>query len=340
VTPEVPGAADLGVEAIRLQRATLAYRAPITTAYGTLDRREVVLLTVVDGDGRTGRGEAAPLAGFTPETVDEAEAALHRWVDEGTEPSASPTARAAIDSALLDLASARAGRPLHDLLSPGSPAELPVAALVTGPTVDDLADAARRAVADGHPGVKVKVGVGPFEADLERVAAVRMAIDGASLRLDANGAWSVDEAIDRLGRLAAFHPEFVEEPTTGLDDNAAVRATVRAASPVPVAVDESAPDLPSIERALAVGAADVLIVKPSALGGPRPTAEAARRATDAGVSVVVTSLLEGSVGIRATAHLASALGLLQPAPGLATAGLLATDVGEPLMVIGGALHLD
>jgi len=336
VTPEVPGATDLGVEAIRLQRATLAYRAPITTAYGTLDRREVVLLTVVDEDGRTGRGEAAPLAGFTPETVDEAEAALQRWADEGTDPSAYPTARAAIDSALLDLASARAGRPVHDLLSPGSPAELPVAALVAGPTVDDLADAARRAVADGHPGVKVKVGVGPFEADLERVAAVRAAIDGAGLRLDANGAWCVSEAIDRLGRLAAFHPEFVEEPTAGLDDNAAVRA----ASPVPVAVDESAPDLPSIERALAVRAADVLIVKPSALGGPRPTAEAARRATDAGLRVVVTSLLEGSVGIRATAHLASALGLLQPAPGLATAGLLATDVGEPLMAVGGALYLD
>lgn len=335
MTPEVPGTADLDVAALRVERTTLAYRTPIATAHGTLDRRDVVVLTVVDGDGRVGRGEAAPLAGFTPETVDEAEAALLRWIDDGTVPATSPTARSAVDSALLELAAGRAGRPVHDLLSPGSPGRLPVTALVAGSTMDDLAEAARRAVDDGHPGVKVKVGIGPFEADLERVAAVRAAIGGAGLRLDANGAWTVDEAVDHLGRLAAFDPEFVEEPTAGLDGLAAVRA----GSPVPVGVDESAPDLASIDRALAVGATDVLVVKPSALGGPRRSAEAVRRAADAGVRVVATSLLEGSVGIRAAAHLASALGLVDPAPGLATAGLLSADVGDPLLPVDGALPL-
>ena len=333
--PEALATGDLDVSTIGVDRATLAYRTPIVTAHGTLTRREVVLLTVSDGDGRTGRGEAAPLSGFTPETVEEAERALRRWSDDGTEPHGAPTARAAIDSALLDLAADRAGRPVHDLLAPGSPASLPVATLVAGPTVEDLADVARRAVEDGHPGVKVKVGTGPFEVDLERVAAVREAIGGAGLRLDANGAWTVDEAVDHLRRLAGFEPEFVEEPTSGLDG----LATVRDASPVAVAADESAPDLPSLERALATGAADVLVLKPSALGGPRPTAEATRRATDAGVAVVVTSLLEGSVGIRSAAHLASALGLLAPAPGLATAALLADDPGEPLVAVGGALVL-
>jgi o-succinylbenzoate synthase len=336
VTPEVPGVADLGVAAIRVERAALAYRSPLATAHGILDRRDVVLLTVVDRDGRDGWGEAAPLPGFTPETVDDAEAAILRWADDGIEPDASPTARAAIDSALLNLAAAQLCRPVHDILAPGSSSRVPVTALIAGPTTDDLAHAARRAVADGHPGVKVKVGSESFDLDLERVASVREAIGGAGLRLDANGAWTVDEAIDHLGRLVEFDPEFVEEPTAGLDELAAVRAV----SAVPVAVDESAPDLTAVERALAVGAPDVLVLKPSALGGPRPTVEATRMAKDAGVTVVVTSLLEGSIGIRAAAHLASALGLMDPAPGLATADLLDVDPGEPLIPDSGALVLD
>ena len=67
----------------------------------------VVLLSLEDEDGHTGLGEAAPLAGFTSDTVDDAEAALHRWASDdrnGSLPAGSPTARAAVDSALLDLA--------------------------------------------------------------------------------------------------------------------------------------------------------------------------------------------------------------------------------------------
>ena len=63
-------------------------------------------------------------------------------------------------------------------------------------------------------------------------------------------------------------------------------------------------------------------------------------ARDAGLGVVVTSLLESSVGIRAAAHLASAIGALDPAPGLATAGLLADDVGPSLLPVDGSLFLD
>ncbi len=323
------------VERIGIRRATITYRTPIATAHGTLERRDVVLLVVADGDGNVGHGEAAPLDGFTPETVDEAETALRRWADDGTLPEASPTATAAVDAALLDLSARRAGRPACDLLAPGCRTRLPVTALVAGRTVDALAADAARAVADGHPGVKVKVGIGDFADDLERVTAVREAIGDARLRLDANGDWGADDAIAHLGRLADLDVEFVEEPTSGLEP----LARVRAASPIPVAVDESAPDAAGVDRALALGAADVVVLKPSALGGPLRSARVARRCIDAGATVVVTSLLEGSTGIRAAAHLAAALDLADPAPGLATAGLLAADPGRPLLPVGGALDL-
>ena len=92
------------VREIRVDRVTLAYRSPMATAHGTISQRDVVVLTLVDGEGRFGRGEAAPMTAFTPETADGAERALRRWADDGAEPTGSPTARAAIDGALLDLA--------------------------------------------------------------------------------------------------------------------------------------------------------------------------------------------------------------------------------------------
>jgi o-succinylbenzoate synthase len=327
------------VREIWISRSTLTYRAPIVTAHGAIGERDVVVLTVADADGRTGHGEAAPLAGFTPETIDEAERALRRWADGDTDPDHSPnrypTVRAAIDGALLDLAARFVDRPLHDLLTPASPSTVPVSALVGGATPDEAASAAAAAVTAGHRTVKVKVAAGPFEADLIRVGAVRAAIGDARLRVDANGGWTLDEAPRHLARLAELDVEFVEEPVAGLE----ALAVVRASSPVPVAVDESIRTSGDLDRAITLGSADVVVCKPSAIGGPLAAAAAARMATDAGLTVVVTSLLEGSVGIRAAAHLASAIGALDPAPGLATAGLLANDSGPPLLPEGGSLHL-
>jgi L-alanine-DL-glutamate epimerase-like enolase superfamily enzyme len=114
---------------------------------------------------------------------------------------------------------------------------------------------------------------------------------------------------------------------------------VRISSPVPIAVDESAPTVEDISRAVETGAADLVVLKPSAIGGPSEAARAAAIVRDAGMNVVVTSLLESSVGIRAAAHLASAIGAVDPAPGLATASLLAVDVATPFLPVNGELLL-
>jgi L-alanine-DL-glutamate epimerase-like enolase superfamily enzyme len=122
----------------------------------------------------------------------------------------------------------------------------------------------------------------------------------------------------------------------GLDD----LAEVRLSSPIPTAVDESARTVDDVIRAVEMGAADLVVLKPSAIGGPSEAARAAAIVRSAGLDVVVTSLLEGSVGIRAAAHLASAIGALDPAPGLATASLLAVDVDTPCLPVHGELLLD
>ena len=342
MTDSGDGRAELGdldppdVRRIKIERTELTYQSPISTAHGPIDHREVVVLTLTDGEGRIGLGEAAPLANFTPELVNEAELAIHRWADDGTLPVGSPTARAAIDGALLDLTARAAGRPVHDLLAPDSSGIVPVSAFVSGDTPDDLASAAAEAVAGGHGTVKVKVAASPFPTDLARLTAVREAIGDKRLRIDANGGWAPGEASEHLARLAALDLELVEEPAAGLE----ALATVRATSPVPVAIDESARTIDDVRRAIALGSADLVVLKPSALGGPLVTAEVARVVTEAGLGLVVTSLLEGSVGIRSAAHLAAALGALDPAPGLAPATLLTADSGPPLLPTKGALVLD
>ena len=133
---------------VRIERRLLRYRSPIPTAHGPVGDRWTVLLALEDEDGHTGLGEAAPLAGFTPDSVDDAEAALHRWASDdssGGLPDGSPTARAAVDSALLDLAAQVAGTSVHRLLAPDSPDRLAVAALATGATPDDVAASAAEA---------------------------------------------------------------------------------------------------------------------------------------------------------------------------------------------------
>ena len=323
-----------------VERRLLRYHSPIVTAHGTVEDRWTVLLTLVDEDGNVGMGEAAPLAGFTSDTVEAAESALRRWAADETDdgdPPASVTARAAIDSALLDLAARIAGTTVHRLLAPESPDRLAVSALVTGGSPAAIATSAAAAVAAGHATVKVKVWAYGIHGDVDRVSAVRSRIGpDVRLRLDANGAWGVGEALRHLDRLAAFDIEFVEEPVAGLDD----LAEVRLSSPIPTAVDESARTVDDVSRAVEMGAADLVVLKPSAIGGPLEAARAATMVRSAGLDVVVTSLMEGSVGIRAAAHLASAIGALDPAPGLATASLLAVDVDTPCLPVHGELLLD
>ena len=327
--------AEAGVE-----RRLLRYHSPIVTAHGTVENRWTVLLTLVDEDGNIGMGEAAPLAGFTSDTVEAAESALRGWAADETDdgnPPASVTARAAIDSALLDLGARIAGTTVHRLLAPESPDRLAVSALATGGSPAAIATSAAAAVEAGHATVKVKVGTHGIHGDVDRVSAVRSRIGpGVRLRLDANGAWGVGEALRHLDRLAAFDIEFVEEPVAGLDD----LAEVRLSSPIPTAVDESARTVDDVSRAVEMGAADLVVLKPSAIGGPLEAARAAAIVRSAGLDVVVTSLMEGSVGIRAAAHLASAIGALNPAPGLATASLLAVDVDTPCLPVHGELLLD
>ncbi len=206
---------------------------------------------------------------------------------------------------------------------------------VTVPAVGPEA-AARIVRAGGCRTAKVKVaepGQTLAEAQ-ERLEAVREALgpDGR-IRVDANGLWSVDEAVAAIRALdrAAGGLEYVEQPVASVEDLALVRRRVD----VPIAADESIRRAEDPYRVRDLEAADVAVLKVQPLGG---VAACLRIAEDIGLPVVVSSALETSVGIAAGVALAAALPELPYACGLATVQLLTDDVAErPLLPVDGAL---
>lgn len=170
--------------------------------------------------------------------------------------------------------------------------------------------------------------------DQARLEAVREAIgpDGL-IRVDANGAWSVDDAIARIPLLdrAACGLEYVEQPCAEVEDLAVVRRRVD----VPIAADESIRRAEDPYRVRDLEAADIAVLKVQPLGGVRACL---RIAEDIGLPVVVSSAIESSVGIAAGVALAAALPELHHACGLATVQLLTDDVvTAPLLPVDGAL---
>ena len=339
----------MNVAAVRVIPVRLRFARPVRTAQGEFTGRASVLLELRDADGVAGYGEAAPWPGFGTESVDQAEASL-RAVDRllpgaslqpGAWPAAigslladRPAARAALQGALLDLEARRARRPLSVHLAAragpmcGTPlSRVPVSALLTAPDPDALFSEAVLAREAGYRAVKIKLGGGAVENDVARLRAVRDGV-GPSVRLrgDANGAWSVRDALAALEAFAPFGLEYVEQPVAAHDIDGL--AELRRHAAVRVAADESVASEHGMQRLLAAGAADVVVLKPATLGGAGRALELAALARQAGMHVVFTHAFESAIGARHALHCAAAWGDAEGIHGLVTAGLFETDVAE------------
>jgi len=176
--------------------------------------------------------------------------------------------------------------------------------------------------------------------DLARVAAVRTQI--ARVRVDANGGWSVHEAVQALTALRAQGVlEYAEQPCAGVAELAEVRTRLTAAGvQVPIAADESIRRAEDPLRVAQAGAADVAVLKVPPLGGMRRVLALAQRLrTEHRMPVVISSALDSAVGMSAGLAAAAALPGLEYACGLATGGLLAEDVTAAVRPVEGRLPI-
>jgi O-succinylbenzoate synthase len=292
-----------------LQDAAVVVRLPMTVRFRGLVEREVVLLR-----GPLGWGEFGPFPEY-----DDAESA--RWL-----------------AAAVEAGWGSWPAPLR--------ASVPVNATVPAVPASEVAGVLARFPGSTTAKVKVAEAGQSLADDLERVRAVVDVMGGSSarIRVDANGAWTVDEALEALPRLAAaVGPgifEYAEQPCRTIQDLAALRVGLgRAGHRILLAADESVRKAGDPLRVAVAGAADVVLVKVAPLGGVRAALAVAEQLGPAhGLPVVVSSALDTPVGISAGLALAAALPDLPFACGLATVGLFGVDVSaDPLVPVAGAI---
>ncbi|GAB4213925.1 MAG: enolase C-terminal domain-like protein [Roseiflexaceae bacterium] len=318
----------------------LPYRTPFATAHGAAVVREGVLPRLEAG-GLAGLGEASPVAAFGGGTqgealgllaglaprlrglaLEQAEALLASLPDQ---PGGAAVA-CGLDTALCDLRAQMLGQPLAALLGHELRQTVAVNATVGAAGSAAACAQAAAAAAAGFGCVKLKVGVCASDAEeLERIAAVRAALGpGVRLRLDANGAWTVEQASAILHAAGRYGLELVEQPVAAAD--LAGMALLRRRCAVPIAADEPVGTPAQAARVLVAGAADLLVVKPMLAGGLRPALAIIQMARQAGCGAIVTTTIDSGVSNTAALHLAAALPPDTPACGLATGALLEADL--------------
>jgi L-alanine-DL-glutamate epimerase-like enolase superfamily enzyme len=323
---------------LTVARRTLRLKKPLRTSYGSVRERELLTVTLTDDDGVRGYGEAAPLEAYDGIGIEHVWRTLQAYrpvlADAGELNGVQlleacrlvedlPAALAAIDLALWDRAGKRAGLPVAALLTDNPASTVECNATLASTDRAGAAEEAARAVDLGFACLKVKVGVGD---DAGRLAAVRAAVGAeTALRIDANGAWSVGEAVHAIDALAPVGLELVEEPTHGLEGVRAVREQVAAR----VAIDETAAE----PGALGAGVADAVCLKVSRCGGIAGLLAAATLVRTSGAEVYLASTLDGPLGVAAAVHAAAALASRGPVSPCGLATLALFEDGEEALPV-------
>jgi O-succinylbenzoic acid--CoA ligase len=295
--------------------------------------RPILRAALHDAEGRAGHGEACPLPRYSREDVPACEQALESVstriadLDDTLSPSDAvdavmrpledalapvPSARFALETALFDLVAQRRGLSVAACLGgAGAYDAVPLNGLLWPESLESLADRAAACAAHGVAALKIKLRAPlwhGFVRELDALREVRARLPlPFEIRLDANAAWSEDEARRRLEALAPIAPTFVEQPV------AADRLPFLGPCAVPWAADESLarPDL--VEALLAAPGCVAFVLKPAMIGGLLPARNIALRAQERGLGVVFTHLFDGPYALAACAELALSL----PRPPLA-----------------------
>jgi o-succinylbenzoate synthase len=321
---------------VQLFRYDLPLTRPIVLPERELERRRGFLLRIEDGDGYAAYGDAAPLPGFSVESEDDVIAAARilasKVAGERAEVQYLLKLRSRLSSALPAslyfaanwafqclIAHKQRKHPIH-LVSVRPPETIYINGLLTG-DAGSIASRARALREEGFRAAKLKVGRRPLDEDVERIVAARETLGpDVALRLDANRAWTLEEALTITKKVTGLNIEYVEEPLQSWQE----LPEFSEKSGLGYALDETLVEQSRIEEDaswkdlahVSEGAA-AIVSKPTLLGSlfslSRPC--------------VISACFESGVGIAALVNFAAAYGDDTPA-GLDTYGWLAEDVLE------------
>lgn len=312
------------IEAIETILADVPTIRPHKLSVATMHTQTLVLVRIRCADGIEGWGEATTIGGLS--YGEESPESIKVNIDSHIAPllvgqdashvamcmarirkavQGNRFAKCAIETALMDAQARRLNIPLSELLGGRVRNALPVAwTLASGDTTKDIEEAEQMLEARRHNIFKLKIGAHSVEKDVAHVLAIKRALgDAVSVRVDVNMAWSELDAVRGIAALEAGGVDLIEQPVRAEMIAAMSRLAQRFA--VPVMADEA---LHGPLDAMTIGqaaAADVFAIKICQSGGLVPARLVADVAGLLGISLYGGTMLEGSVGTAASAHLFS-----------------------------------
>lgn len=337
-------------------KRTLLFRFEAGTSRGVMHTRDVYWIKVHSkGDlNLIGWGEAAPLAGLSPDFKPDfekqlgsilREASLRSW--ELEEPSvlhgvkelvpfSLPSIRFGLETALLDLANGGRKRILaNTFFDQGTP--IPINGLIWMGSKEFMSQQINQKLEEGFSCLKMKIGAIDFEQELDLLQVIRNQknSDELTLRVDANGAFSVHDALSKLEQLYEFKLHSIEQPIHVGQWKAMRELSMH--SPVPIALDEELIGQTNKAEVLNSIKPQYIILKPSLLGGILETREWVELAEERGIGWWMTSALESAIGLNAITQLTSTFLPTMP-QGLGTGKLYHNNLASPLLVQSGEIN--
>jgi O-succinylbenzoate synthase len=326
---------------LQVYRYKLPFQFPLTAAGKILTSREGFIIELISTQGKSGYGEIAPFPGLHKENL---EAALQQlktgwpklkqidWqnsfsksekdFDKGMkELDLSPSVQFGLELALFNLMANSTGKPLYKMWKNSAQKTVNLNGLLMGAPAAILIQA-KRLAEQGYRTIKLKVGGQPVKEDVRLVENVRTTIgDDISLRLDANKAWALSDAIS-FGKAAKdYDIEYLEEPL----QNPREIPQFKDAATIPIALDESLCEI-SIQKGNFYKNLNALVIKPSVVGSIERTIELCLWAREKNLIPVLSSTFDSGLALSALAQLASVFTLAETAMGLDTYKWLKEDL--------------
>ena len=302
-------------------RYKLPLTEPLEMPRRRLYRREGLLLRLATDDGDVGWGEAAPLPGFSEERLQQATREAFKlkriatgrelddqWFEGGDDfsrllddPELSASTRFALEQAAWMLAAEQRDEPVPRLMAENPHETLPLSRLLTGEP-DDILDRLKDVKEEGFRAVKIKVGRRSLDDEIELVEKLGDRLGpGVALRLDANRAWTPDEARRFADGIAEVEIDYLEEPLETPDALPALAEDTG----LPLALDETMRNISLVTLSEHADYADAVVLKPTVLGGFAGLVYLADKATDLGLRPVWSSAYEAGIGMMGVVALAA-----------------------------------
>lgn len=329
-------------------KRTLFFKQPAGTSRGVLHQKDVFYLILNDSENPTkkGIGEIAPIPGLSPDPISELEKKVNNLVhkiNSGKEISESefkgfPAVKFGYETALKGLDS---NSPV--LLFPSDFTDgkkgIPINGLIWMGTKELMLQQVAQKIDAGFTCLKLKIGAIDFESELEILNSIRelYSADQLEIRVDANGAFTPENAKRKLEILASFNLHSIEQPIQ--PGQTEQMQKLCAETPLPIALDEELIGITNFSekiKLLEQIQPQYIILKPTLLGGIKASEEWISLAKERNIGWWITSALESNIGLNAIAQWTATLNT-KNFQGLGTGGLFTNNIESPLYVSEGFL---